>query len=149
MERRQDIVLGLIFVGLGIATAWMATSYTGASGIYPMVLSIILALLGASVVLKAIRAGTAVERKLVDAPAQMLVTVVIGIAYVATIVPLGFYPASFLLMLVLPVALGFRRGLYGLIVAAVFMSIIYLVFSLLLEKPLPRGVLSSLFGLGG
>ncbi|MEX0351307.1 MAG: tripartite tricarboxylate transporter TctB family protein [Paracoccaceae bacterium] len=149
MEQRQDIVLGLIFMGLGVVAAWIATSYTGASGIYPMVLSIILALLGATVVLKAVRAGTTSERKLVDGPAQMLVTIVIGIVYVALIVPLGFYPASFLLMLALPIALGFRRGLYALIVALVFMGIIYLVFSLLLEKPLPRGALPALVGLGG
>ncbi len=149
MEQRQDIVLGLIFMGLGGVAAWMATSYTGASGIYPLVLSIILTLIGATVVLKAARAGSTYERKLVDAPAQMLVTIVIGIIYVASIVPLGFYPASFFLMLVLPIALGFRRGLYALVVAAVFMGIIYLVFSLLLEKPLPRGALPALVGLGG
>ena len=148
MEQRQDIVLGLIFVGLGIAAAWMATSYSGAGGTYPMVLSIILTLLGGSVALRALRKGTDAARVLVDAPVKMITAVGIAAIYVALIVPLGFYSSSFLLMLVLPIALGFRQGVYALIVALVFISVVYVVFSVLLEKPLPKEILSPLFGFG-
>ena len=148
MERRQDIALGLIFVGLGIVAAWMASSYNGASGIYPLVLSIILTFFGAAVALKAVRAGSSADRELVDAPTKMMAAVAFAAVYVALIVPIGFYSASFVLMLTLPIALGFRRGLYALIVAVVFMSIIYLLFSILLEKPLPRELLPTLWGIG-
>lgn len=148
MERRQDILLGLVFVGLGIAAAWMATSYTGAGGTYPMVLGIILTLLGAAVALRAIRAGSVSERVLIDAPSKMITAVVIAALYVALVVPLGFYSSSFLLMLALPLALGFRQGVYAPIVALVFMAIVFLVFSVLLEKPLPREALGPLFGFG-
>jgi len=149
MEQRQDIVLGLIFVGLGIAAAWMATSYNGAGGIYPMVLGIILTLLGGAVALKAVRARSTSERTLIDAPSKMITAVVTAVIYVALIVPLGFYSSSFLLMLALPIALGFRQGLYALIVALVFILVVFLVFSVLLEKPLPREALGPLLGFGG
>lgn len=148
MEQRQDIALGLIFVGLGIAAAWMATSYSGAGGTYPMVLGIILTLLGATVGLKAIRTGSTTERTLVDAPSKMITAVIIAAIYVALVVPLGFYTSSFLLMLALPIALGFRQGTYALIVAVVFMAVVFLVFSVLLEKPLPREALAPLIGFG-
>ncbi|MEP2783854.1 MAG: tripartite tricarboxylate transporter TctB family protein [Pseudoruegeria sp.] len=149
MEKRQDIVLGLIFVVLGIAAAWIATSYNGAGGIYPMVLGAILTLLGGTVTLKAVRAGSTEARILINAPSKMITAVTIAIIYVALVLPLGFYSSSFLLMLALPIALGFRQGVYALIVAAVFMLIVYLVFSVLLEKPLPREALAPLLGFGG
>lgn len=148
MEQRQDIALGLIFVGLGIAAAWMATSYSGAGGTYPMVLGLILTLLGAAVALRAIRTGTSAKRTLIDAPSKMITAVGIAAIYVALVVPLGFYTSSFLLMLTLPIALGFRQGLYALVVAAVFMVAVFLVFSVLLEKPLPREALAPLLGFG-
>ncbi|MCR9087285.1 MAG: tripartite tricarboxylate transporter TctB family protein [Rhodobacteraceae bacterium] len=149
MERRQDIVLGAVFTALGIAAAWMATSYSGAGGLYPMVLGVILTLLGAVVAARAIRSGADKERVLIGAPVKMVTAIAAGALYVALVVPLGFYTASFLLMLFLPIALGFRQGLYALIVAVVFMGLVYLVFSVLLEKPLPREALVSLFGTGG
>lgn len=149
MERRQDIALGLIFVGFGIAAAWMATSYSGAGGIYPMVLGVILTLLGGTVVLRAVRKGSNEARVPVDAPAKMITAVGIAAVYVALVVPLGFYTSSFLLMLALPIALGFRQDVYALIVALVFMTVVYLVFSVLLEKPLPKEALAPLLGFGG
>ena len=148
MERRQDIALGLLFAGIGIAAAWMATGYAGASGTYPMVLGLILALLGGAVTVRALRARRNEERRLVEAPAQMLIAAVIATIYVALVVPLGFYTASFLLMLALPMALGFRRAGYALTVALVFVALIYLVFSVLLEKPLPHEALLSLLASG-
>lgn len=149
MEKRQDIVLGLLFAGLGIAAAWMARDYAGASGNYPMVLGLILALLGGAVALRALRSGRREVRVLIDAPDKMISAAVISILYVALVVPLGFYTASFLLVLALPLALGFRKPGYALAVAATFMALIYLVFSVLLEKPLPREALLSFFGSGG
>lgn len=148
MEKRQDIMLGLIFAAVGIAAAWMATGYNGASGNYPMVLGLILALLGGAVAVKAVRSGRNEARALVQAPVQMATAAVIATIYVAMVVPLGFYTASFLLMLALPVALGFRQLPYALIVAVVFMALIFVVFSVLLEKPLPREAFLSFLASG-
>lgn len=149
MERRQDIALGAIFMALGLAAAWGATGYSGASGYYPLVLGLLLALSGGVVALKAMRSVPSADRVLVDAPTKFYTTIAIGVIYVALVVPLGFYTSSFLLMLVLPAALGFRRYIYALIVGAIFTVIVYLVFSVLLERPLPREAILSLFGTGG
>ncbi|WP_347191222.1 tripartite tricarboxylate transporter TctB family protein [Planktotalea arctica] len=148
LERQQDITLGAIFVALGIAAAWGATSYKGAGGIYPMVLGLLLALFGLFVAFRAVRASSGTERPLMEAPVNLATTVLAGIFFVALVVPLGFYTASFLLMLGLPLALGFRRLPYTVIVGAVFIGIVYLVFSILLEKPLPREWFLTAFGSG-
>lgn len=149
MEKRQDIIVGLIFAGIGLAAAWMATQYRGASGNYPMALGLILTLLGAAVAIKAVRSARNNPRPLVVAPAQMIIATVVAVIYVAAVVPFGFYSASFLVMLAMPLALGFRRIVYALVVAAVFITLVYLVFTVLLEKPLPREALLSLLTVGG
>ncbi|ASM72026.1 MULTISPECIES: tripartite tricarboxylate transporter TctB family protein [Roseobacteraceae] len=148
MEKRQDIVLGLIFVSIGIFAAWMATNYKGASGIYPMVLGLVLTLLGATVAIKALRQPTNQPRTLIDVPAKLVTAALVATIYVALVMPLGFYTASFLLVLTMPLALGFRRLAYALVVALVFMPVVFLVFSVLLEKPLPREVILSLIAVG-
>ncbi|MFD1341258.1 tripartite tricarboxylate transporter TctB family protein [Litorisediminicola beolgyonensis] len=149
MEKRQDIVTGLIFAAVGLAAAWMATGYRGASGTYPMVLGLILTLLGAGISVRALRSGRNEPRPMVDAPAQLISAASVAAVYLAAVVPLGFYTASFLLMLAMPVVLGFRRWAYALIVAVVFMTLVYLVFSVLLQKPLPREAILSLLATGG
>lgn len=149
MERQQDIALGAIFVALGLAAAYGATAYSGASGNYPLVLGLLLALSGALVAFRAIRSNTTTERVLIDAPDKLCTAIGVGVIYVALVVPLGFYTSSFLLMLTLPFALGFRRHVYALTVGATFTAIVYLVFSVFLERPLPREAIMSLFGSGG
>lgn len=148
MERQQDIALGAIFVALGLAAAYGATAYSGASGNYPMVLGLLLALTGLIVAVRAIRSQANAERVLIDAPGKLYTAIAVGVAYVALVVPLGFYTASFLLMLVLPLALGFGRLVYALVVGAIFTGLVYLVFSVLLERPLPRELIFSVLGSG-
>jgi len=149
MEKRQDIMLGLIFVSIGLFAAWMATNYKGVSGAYPMVLGLILTLLGTAVTIKAIRQSASQERVLIEAPDKLIAAAVIATIYVALVVPLGFYTTSFLLVLAMPLALGFRRWGYALFVALVFMTLVYLVFSVLLQKPLPREAILALISVGG
>ncbi len=133
----------------GLTAAWGATNYTGASGIYPLVLGLLLALTGAVVAFKAIRTNISIERVLIEAPIKLYTGIAVAVIYVALVVPLGFYTSSLLLMLVMPFALGFRRFIYALTVGAVFTAIVYVVFSVFLERPFPREAIFSLFGMGG
>jgi putative tricarboxylic transport membrane protein len=149
MEKRQDITLGLTFVGIGLFAAWMATNYKGASGAYPMVLGLILTLLGGAVAARAMRRSENQARTLIEAPEKLIAAALVATVYVALVVPLGFYTTSFLLVLAMPLALGFRRVIYALVVALVFMLLVFLIFSVLLEKPLPREAILSLISVGG
>lgn len=143
MEHRQDIVLGVLFAGVGVAAAWLSTSYSGASGTYPLVLGLILLVLGSAIVARALRHKTCVPRQLMAAPGKLVLTVGVAAAYIAMIAPLGFYTATVLVMLLLPLVLGFRRPAYLCIMAVVFVAMLFLVFTVVLEKPLPAEIWSS------
>jgi putative tricarboxylic transport membrane protein len=72
-----------------------------------------------------------------------MLTVALGAVYLALVPVLGFYLASALIALFLPLALGFRRPVYSAITALIFIATVWVVFSLILEKPLPSGFWSS------
>ena len=137
MERRQDLFLGLLFTGVGGGVAILARSYSGASGLYPLVLGALMAFIGAIIALKAFVSGKQTIRVLAPEPTRLLLSGFACIVYVSLVVPLGFYTASLLLMLLLPIFLGFRQPLFLCLMAAGFMGLIYMLFTVVLEKPLP------------
>lgn len=137
MEKRQDVVLGLLFTGLGLAAAWIATSYSGAGGVYPIVLSFVMAFIGLTIASRGAKKTRDEPRVLMDAPLKLVLTVAACALYVAMVTVLGFYSASVLLLLLLPVLLGFRRALYLGLTACLFMTVVWVLFSVVLEKPLP------------
>lgn len=137
MERHQDIVLGLLFIGLGLAVAVLARPYSGATGLYPTVLGSVMALLGIMVAIRAMRLTTRNTRELLPKPGNFIIAIAASAAYLTLLVPLGFYTASVLLMLILPFILGFRRTRYSALMTIAFVFLVFLVFSVVLEKPLP------------
>tara|TARA_R110000851_G_scaffold97793_5_gene211689 strand:- start:735 stop:1178 length:444 start_codon:yes stop_codon:yes gene_type:complete len=142
MEKRQDLVTGLIFTGLGLAAAWMAKSYSGAGGTYPMVLGLALAVFGGAIALRSVRA-TVNAAPLAEAPRNLLIATVVAAGYIALVMPLGFFTASGLVMLIMPLMLGFRQPIYLMLMALIFMALVWAVFSIVLGKPLPPEFWSS------
>lgn len=144
MERRQDFVLGVSFAALGLYAALASMAYSGATGTYPMVLGIALAAFG---LLIAIRAGyrrRSGDRPLTLHAGRALLTVVLAAVYLWLVPIVGFYTASGLVVLALPIGLGFRRPVFLAAATASFVALVWLVFSILLEKPLPREIWTML-----
>ena len=137
-ERRQDILLGGVFAAVGSTAALMAAEYPGASGIYPTALGCVVAGLGALVAIRAVLRGADGPRVLVENAPRAALTLGLAALYLVLVPVLGFYLASALL--VVPLCLGFRRPLYSLVSTGVFIGIVWLVFSVVLEKPLPAPV---------
>ena len=102
--------------------------------------------MGASIALRAGLRGSTAKRRIVDSPRQFLITLVAGAGYLALVSRLGFYTVSALLVITLPTALGLRRMLYLVVVTAAFIALVWAIFSLVLEKPLPRELLWRLGG---
>lgn len=137
MERRQDVLLGLAFTLLGAAAAYKGLDYPGASGRYPAALGVVLAILGGTVALRALVAGHDRVRPLMDNPRNLALAVTSGAVYIALVPVLGFFTASTLLLIVMPTALGLRRPILILTAAVVLVAMIYVIFTVVLEKPLP------------
>ncbi|MEO1092181.1 MAG: tripartite tricarboxylate transporter TctB family protein [Pseudomonadota bacterium] len=140
MAQRQDIVLGLVFVALGLFMAVQALDYSGATGRYPLALSVALAILGLIVAGKALFRETDAERALTVHRGRLILTAAVAAGYFLLVPVLGFYTASVLIVACLPVALGFRKPVYLATVTVVFTGTVWIVFSLILEKPLPAEI---------
>lgn len=142
MDRYQDILLGVMFGILGLAIAWIANSYSGATGGYPLALGMILSACGILIAIRAIVFMPNQERKLFENPKNFLIVLIGAIAYIGLITLLGFYTASALLMTILPWTLGFRRPFYSLIMTVIFVFLVWLIFYQGFEKTLPDEIWS-------
>lgn len=136
----QDGITGLFFAALGVVSIYWSTDYAGASGFYPRVLGAVLLALGLLLAARSYRRSkqTSESRRMVDSPRHFLTVVSIMAIYLLLIPMIGFYTSSLLVLLVLPIALGFKRAVPLGICTLLFISILYLLFSIVLQKPLPR-----------
>lgn len=139
-EHLQDCIAGLFFAVLGAASVYWSTQYTGASGLYPRVLGLVLLTLGLFLTVRSIlRSKQGFKgRRLVDSPRNFFITLAIAVVFLLLVPVMGFYSSSLLVLMVLPVALGFRRAAPLLISGILFTVVVYVLFSLVLERPLPR-----------
>lgn len=135
--RAQDIGLGAFFCALGLAAAFKASDYRGATGIYPMSLGLVIAAFGLLIALRAALRGRPVPRPLIENGRNMAIVAALSAAYLALMPVLGFYVASFTAGITLPFALGYRRPLAAVLAAAVFVAVVWMVFAVILQRPLP------------
>lgn len=143
---KQNIVAGLVTVAVAIAAFAFTFEMPGHAPIFPRVASSIMFLLGALLIVfnwLDIRRGAVATRKPVNYSdfINPLYSVILMIGYIVCITLLGFYTATALMMIVYMHHLGIR-SLRTLATVTVIMSVlIYLIFTLQLEVPLPRGLL--------
>lgn len=138
-SRRQG-ELGFATVLLAVAGLCFATAghYPGASGTYPKVLSV---LLGCGAVLMLLRAWRQTGD---DSRAPLVVNLgrcLLGFAtlalYILAIDLLGYILPSFVLVVSLPLLLGYRDLRLAFMAAIGGLSFILLVFAVILERPMP------------
>lgn len=136
----QDRVAGVFFAATGAVSIYWSFDYTGASGLYPRMLGIVIVVLSLLMVLKTMRRTHQVEttRRLVDSPRSFLIALTFVFIYLSLVPLIGFYTSSLLVLLVLPIALGFRRAVPLLLSATLFIVFLYILFTLVLGRPLPR-----------
>lgn len=138
MERRQDIVLGIVMAVVGFAAAAIGRSYSGASGIYPTVLGLTIAFLALGIAAAAVFRSADAERPIIDEPRAFATATLAGALYIGAVPLLGFFTSSAVLTAILPAALGLRRPVMILATTVIFIAIVYVLFILVLERPLPR-----------
>jgi len=137
----QDGVAGICFAAVGAASIYWSFDYTGASGLYPRVLGAVIVLLGLLMVLRSMRRAVIKpvnDRPLVDSPRNFFIAITFGFFFLLLVTLIGFYTSSLLVLLTLPIALGFRRAVPLVLSATLFIVFLYVLFSLVLERPLPR-----------
>lgn len=143
---RQNLVAGLVVMAVGAAAFLLTFGMPGNAPIFPRVASTLLFLLGG---ILALLNGFAMWGRTDDdlKPVAFadfinpLYSLIIMIGYAAAITLAGFYVATILMMIIYMLHLGVRSIKTVVGVTALVVVLVYLVFSLQLEVPLPKGFL--------
>ncbi len=123
---------------------WKDTTF--GSGLFPLILGVVLVLVSIASLLKATAAppgGRALEIVLPRGISIRNLAYVLGAlaAYVVALEYLGFLVVTFLFLLGLFVAFEPKKKLWGLVLALVITLCCYVVFRLVFTTQLPRGLL--------
>lgn len=144
---RKQAEIGFALVLLVAAVwAWVeAGNYPGPSATYPRALAVMLGIGALAVILRAGLAFPAGDtRRLLDHPGRFVLGFGVILAYIVAIGSIGYILPSFVLGVGLPVLLGYRNLRLVLPVVTGTLLFIFVVFKVLLERPLPPDVLDPL-----
>ncbi len=147
--KRDDLLSSVIFFlfgGVAVALSCrmpVGTFRAAGSGLFPLLLGMLLMLLSALFFLKSLRLNAAAGETCPVKQRELLLPVVVFMAIMAAAVllltPLGYPAVSFLLMVGLLRTLGFKRWPLNLGLSALTAAGSYLLFVRWLSIPLPKG----------
>jgi putative tricarboxylic transport membrane protein len=149
--KRDEVAVGIVIFLFGGATALLSlkmpigTFRTAGTGMFPLILGILLMILSSAFVLKIFFQGqeekvkkeTPIESS--ESPIQLILF--LGTMVLATLffIPLGYPLTSFLLMLALLRILGIKRWGLSILISVVTAVGSYFVFVQWLSIPMPKG----------
>jgi putative tricarboxylic transport membrane protein len=110
-----------------------------AASSYPKFILICVILLSCLVIIKPAK----VETRTGPIPLRGVPIVILCIAYIALIEPVGFFIVTPLFLFTLPVLAGFRNHKLNAISVLVLTALVYIVFVKTLSIPLPAGLLGD------
>jgi hypothetical protein len=145
---RREIILSSIILAavIGIYASLSLFEEPGAA-IFPRVVLIAMAILSALLLIRSVivgRAGTTSAMEFRFRP--FLICFVLIVIYFFLLEWIGFYVASFLFFLAVTFVFGLseislRKGALRVVSSAVFMGVLYFLFTTLLKVQIPKGVL--------
>lgn len=139
---KQDMVLGVILLGLAIAFYSSGLAYPNGSAVFPSYLSRLLGILALCQLYSSCRRKEAGQQLVYWQTARGPILVVLLTACFILILPyIGFIPACFLLASSIFISLGYPNKIVALMVGLAAAVVIYLIFHTALDVPLPLGTL--------
>lgn len=143
---KQDMIAGLIVLAIALFAFAFTFEMPGSAPLFPRIASSILFLLGLVLVVTSytgIRRGRPTDRKPVLASVfyNPALTLLIVIAYIIGMRLLGFYVSSLLMIAGMMYFLGARSVKSIILVTVIVTAVVYLIFTVQLRVPLPRGLL--------
>lgn len=139
---KQDMVLGVILLGLATAFYSSGLTYQDDSAVFPSYLSRMLGILALCQIYSAYHRKEPGQHLVCWQTARGPLLVVLLTACFIVILPyIGFIPASFLLASSIFISLGYPNKIKAVVVALAAAVSIYLIFHTALSVPLPAGTL--------
>ncbi|MGE0279900.1 MAG: tripartite tricarboxylate transporter TctB family protein [Rhizobiaceae bacterium] len=146
-SKQADIGFAAVLIAVAAWAVSEAGSYPGASGVYPQVLAILLAIGAALVILRRLKAAEIEgEPRLFLHTGRFLLGLAMLVAYVVAIGLLGYLLPSLAVGLIVPWLLGYRNLKLTAAVTTGTLLFIVVVFHLILGRPMPPDVLDMLLG---
>jgi len=146
MQLRADHVAGAFFVAVGLLVIALSgdlpvgrASMPGA-GFIPLLIAVLIIILGGALFVRAGESKPFSEIDWSDGK-HALSVLAVTVAAVALYVPLGFIITLILMMVALLVGIERRNIVYALLYSAFTVTTTYVVFTYILQLPLPGGVL--------
>lgn len=143
---RQNIAAGLVVMAVGIAAFAFSIGMPGHAPVFPRIASTLLFVLG---VILAVISGMELNKQeeMKRYPVELfsfvnpLYSLILMVAYVVCIDILGFYTATAAMQIGYMYHLGIKSVKTMAIVTTVVCLVVFFVFSIQLEVPLPKGIL--------
>ncbi len=145
-----ELLFAILWVALAVWLYVEAGNFTESSATFPRALAVLLGGCGlaltAKTVVKLRQQQAELQQPLFHAPGRVLMGFVLVFAYLLLMSNIGYIAASLLFGLLLPLLAGYRRWKQTLLVTGGTLVFIWLVFSVLLDRPLPQGIIESWLG---
>ncbi|MBP1883782.1 tripartite tricarboxylate transporter TctB family protein [Sinorhizobium mexicanum] len=145
----KDIISSIVVFLFSLSAYILAADFGGGAELFPRGLAIIMMIASGLMFLRAVfwpRLVPEGESRMEMADVKRTaVCVLITIAYVALIVPLGFATASIAFIIAIAYAMGYRNHLALWLTAVLFVGTLYLMFVRVFHTPLPEDIIFGLF----
>lgn len=143
---RQDIIAGIAVILIGIISFILTLSMPGKAPIFPRLISAAFLVFG---ILLAVTSYTKLKK---DVPTEEkvselkdfkypVIVFALLILYVLAVVNIGFYIATPIMLVCYMWFMGIRKIRTILITTVIVMAFVYILFTMQLKVPLPKGIL--------
>ena len=141
----SDVWVGVSFIVIGGAAAWLASGFDAMSRNYPIALSVALIALGAVLIAKASRQALETVPFRVSGQVALVTTLTLGGWIVALTGGLGYLLPTFAMQIVFALLCGVKGYRKVALIAAVITGVSYLAFIIGLGVRLPAPLTSWLW----
>lgn len=141
----RELISGIAFLILGTVAAWMGKAFYADAAYIPVGVGVLMGMFSlpliwrgiADVVHKVSLNKPVITTSLVDNPIRFCATLACCLIYYTALPSVGFYTTSTLFIALLAYVLGERRPYIVLGITLGFIALLYLLFALVLKRPLP------------
>jgi hypothetical protein len=141
MTLRRESLAALALLAV-VGAAWVeSASIPGEARLFPRLILGLMGVLSAIMLVQSLRRPSA-GSFFVDF-GNFVITVLIAGVYISLVEPLGYLLATSVFIPVLAVALGMRRPQLLAVTTIGFVVVVYLIFVIVFDRPLPLGILSD------
>lgn len=134
----RDPIAAIVVFAFSTTAFVLAGNYSGGAGTFPRGIAAIMMICSVILFVRGLFWPTEGERMTPDEMRRVGISMALTIAYVALIVPLGFFTASIIYIPLAAYVLGLRRHLLIWGATAIYMAGVYYLFVRIFYTPLPR-----------